>query len=77
MIITPYIVLIAFMILILVVRPLPHTKRLARVDLPTVPSATQVGFQRPDTVTRARRTLYCSLESRLMYALPVVSVFMG
>ncbi|KAI0269457.1 hypothetical protein BGY98DRAFT_307056 [Russula aff. rugulosa BPL654] len=41
MIILPYIVLIAFIVLILV-----------------------VGFQRPDTVTRARRTLYCSLESR-------------
>ncbi|KAN0125707.1 hypothetical protein V8E52_000914 [Russula decolorans] len=43
MIIMPYIVLIVFMILILV-----------------------VGFQRPDTVTRERRTLYCSLDSHLI-----------
>lgn len=54
MIIMPYIVLVAFMILILV-----------------------VGFQRPDTVTRARRTLYCSLESRLISLFSIGFTFLN
>jgi hypothetical protein len=54
-----------------------HTARLAHVDYHRSSATYQMGFQRPDTVTRSRRTLYCSLESRPMYALPVVFVSVG
>lgn len=32
-----------------------------------------MGWRHPDKVTRARRTLYCSIDSRVMYAVPAVA----